>query len=351
MTPTEVKNHLKAEAMRLGFSLFGVAPANEADGFERFAAWLDAGYHGEMDYLPKRREARRSPTSILASVQSVVMLAFEYGQAPLAPDPVLGRIAAYARGPDYHDLIWEKLNALGSFLRGLEPDTEFRGVTDSAPLLERDFARRAGLGWFGKNTMLLNKQRGSFFFLASLLTNLELPADEPAHTSHCGTCTACLDACPTDAFVGAGTLDARKCISYLTIESKLPMPLELRPAVGNWLFGCDVCQDVCPWNRHAGRSPTPFPADADLIALDPVELLAMSEAEFRKRFKPTPLFRPKWAGMRRNATIVLGNVGDERALPTLALAEADANEVVREAAAWAIEQIRHRQLARPPQPA
>ncbi|QEL18794.1 tRNA epoxyqueuosine(34) reductase QueG [Limnoglobus roseus] len=351
MNPNELKLQLKAEANRLGFSLFGVATATDADGFERFTSWLGEGYHGEMDYLAKRRDARRSPASVLASVRSVVMLGFEYGQAVQESYKSLGRVAAYARGPDYHGLIWEKLNALGSFLQTQDVAAEFRGVTDSAPLLEREFARRAGLGWFGKNTMLINKHRGSFFFLAGFLTNLDLPADEPYRTNHCGTCTACLDACPTDAFVTAGTLDARKCISYLTIESKSAFPLELRPAVRNWLFGCDVCQEVCPWNRHAGKTPVPFPADAELVALDPLELLAMSEAEFRTRFKPTPLFRPKWSGLRRNAAIVLGNVGDEKALPILACALADVNEVVREAATWAIDQIRERQGTGAPQPA
>ena len=351
----ELKDRLKAEAMRLGFSLFGVASADDADGFGRYEAWLEQGYHGEMDYLEKRREARRSPASILESVRRVVMLGFEYGQVdPEVADAgsgTRGRVAAYARGPDYHILMWEKLNTLGTFLRTLDAGAEFRGVTDSAPLLERDFARRAGLGWFGKNTMLLNKHRGSFFFLAGLLTNLDLPVDEPHRTDHCGTCTACLDACPTDAFVRPGTLDARKCISYLTIESKTSFPLPLRESVGDWLFGCDVCQDVCPWNRHAGKTPAPFPADPQLTTVDLLELLALTEDEFRRRFKPTSLFRPKWAGMRRNAAIVLGNVGDERAIPTLMAAQTDVSESVRESARWAVEQIQRRRQSRLPQPA
>lgn len=341
MTPTDIKEQLKAEAMRLGFSLFGVAPATEADGFARYEAWLADGYHGDMAYLENRREARRHPHAILESVKSVVMLGFDYSQKPIDNlEPNRGRVAAYARGPDYHNLLWDKLNQLGEWLRST--GAEARGVTDSAPLLERDFARRAGLGWFGKNTMLIDKHRGSFFFLAGLLTNLELPPDEPHAASHCGTCTACLDACPTDAFPSAGTLDARKCISYLTIETKTPFPLEIREGVGDWLFGCDICQAVCPWNRHTGRDEIAFPVDPNLATLDAIELLEMDEPEFRRRFRSTPLARPKWRGLRRNAAIVLGNTGDERALPALERATGDPDPTVREAAAWAKKQISNR---------
>jgi epoxyqueuosine reductase len=216
------------------------------------------------------------------------------------------------------------------------------GVTDTAPLLERDFARRAGLGWVGKNTMLINKDRGSFFFLGALLTDLDLRADPPHESSHCGTCTACLDACPTGAFPEPGVLDARRCISYLTIELRSPVPEDLREGIGNWLFGCDVCQDVCPWNRHAAPGPVPFPADPSLATLDPVELLSLSDAEFRRRFRGTSFFRARRSGLLRNAAIVLGNVGDERALPALEKAAADPDEVVRDAARWAIGRIRSR---------
>jgi epoxyqueuosine reductase len=333
MDAPEIKGRLKAEAQSLGFSLFGVAPATAADGFDRYAAWLDRGFHGEMDYLEEHREARRHPASVFEGVRTVAMLGLEYGRGS-------GGVAAYARGPDYHRYIWDRVNHLRDWLAVLVPGARSHGVTDSAPLLERDFARRAGLGWFGKNTMLINKHRGSFFFLAALLTNLDLPADEPHAGSHCGTCRACLDACPTQAFVGPGTLDARKCISYLTIETKTPFPLELREAVGDWLFGCDVCQDVCPWNRHAG--PGSFPTDPSLSALEPLAVLRMSKAAFRARFKGTPLYRPGWHGLRRNAAVVLGNVGESSALPHLEAFADDANEVVRDAVRWAIGRIHER---------
>jgi epoxyqueuosine reductase len=214
---------------------------------------------------------------------------------------------------------------------------------DSAPLLERDFARRAGLGWFGKNTMLLNKRLGSYFFIGALLLDLQLEPD-PAHdTSHCGTCSACLDACPTQAFTAPGRLDARRCISYLTIELRGPIPEELREPMGDWLFGCDICQEVCPWNRKApaGNEPA-FQPRPDLESVDPVELLSLTEQEFRRRFRGTALMRTKRRGLLRNAAIVLGNQGDAAALPALQNVLGDPEPLVREAAEWAIRRIRER---------
>jgi epoxyqueuosine reductase len=253
-------------------------------------------------------------------------------------------VAAYAAGPDYHRFIWDRLNALAAWLEAEVPGCRTEAVADTAPLLERDFARRAGLGWVGKNTMLINTRRGSFFFLGAVLTDLELATDEPFTGSHCGTCTACLEACPTNAFPAPFVLDATKCISYLTVELRTPIPLELREPMGNWLYGCDVCQDVCPWNRHSGDQPTAFPHDPELAWLDPAELLSLSADDFRTRFKITSLWRNRRIGLLRNAAIVLGNIGDERALPALekALADNDEEDVIRDAAAWAIERIRLR---------
>jgi epoxyqueuosine reductase len=406
---------LQAEAARKGFSLFGVAPAAEADGFGRFCDWLAAGYAGEMAYLHEQGPQRRHPGSVVENVRSVVMLGMEY-RVPSTEYPVpstqhptasieypgsstqhptasieypgsstqhptasieypaastqhptasiqypaergvdnpkgttrysvLGtrysRVAAYAQGPDYHRHIWDRLNELAAWLMAEVPGSYAHGVTDTAPLLERDFARRAGLGWFGKNTMLINRNRGSYFFLASLLTSLELPANDPEPANHCGTCTACLDACPTQAFVEPGTLDARKCISYLTIELRTPIPEPLREAVGDWIFGCDVCQQVCPWNRFAGKGVA-FPHRDDLEALDPLEILGLGEAEYRRRFKGTSIFRAQWPGLRRNAAIVLGNVGGREAIPMLEDAARDPDEMVAEAAAWALDRVRQR---------
>jgi epoxyqueuosine reductase len=251
-------------------------------------------------------------------------------------------VASYAAGPDYHRFIWDRINALAAWLGAEVPGCRTEAVADTAPLLERDFARRAGLGWVGKNTMLINPRRGSFFFLAAVLTDLELKTDEPFAGSHCGTCTACLTACPTGAFPEPFVLDASKCISYLTIELRSPVPEELRGPMGEWLYGCDVCQDVCPWNHKAAGRPVPFPRDPGMEWLDPAELLGLDEDAFRMRFKQTSLWRNRRAGLLRNAAIVLGNVGDERALPALERALTDKEDVIRDAAAWAIGQIRQR---------
>jgi epoxyqueuosine reductase len=326
---------LKAQAHRRGFALVGIAAATNADSFPQFEAWLDAGYAGTMHYLPNRREARRHPQAILPAVRSVVMLGYEYGGEA-------GPVARYARGPDYHDLLWSHGNALARWLQDQQAGAACQAVCDTAPLLERDFARRAGLGWIGKNTMLINKRRGSFFLLAALLTSVELIPDLPITQGHCGTCTACLDHCPTDAFVGPRVLDARRCISYLTIEHRGMIPLELRAKMGDHIWGCDVCQDVCPWNRHADHRTITFPHNADWHAFDLRELLTLSDAEYRKRFRGTVFFRAKRQGMLRNAAIVLGNIGTIADLELLAAVSQDADAIIAEAATWAIAEIQKR---------
>jgi epoxyqueuosine reductase len=362
-----LENRIKEQARQLGFELAGIAAATEADTFDCYQEWLDRDYAGEMSYLHRHEEARRHPSGVLKEVRSVIMLGMSYnpearGQrsevrsqksevsqskptdgTPWEDAPPTGKVARYARGLDYHDILRGKLNALLAWLQQESPGCIGRGVVDSAPLLERDFARRAGLGWFGKNTMLIHKKRGSYLFLAALLVNLDLKADAPFAANHCGTCTACLDACPTEAFVGPGVMDARRCISYLTIELKGSIEPELRPHMEDWLFGCDICQEVCPWNRKAPAGTEPaFHFHADWEAMDLIELLGLSEMEFRKRFRDTPLFRTKRRGLLRNAAIVLGNIGDKAALPALGRAAQDEDEIIRDAAIWALEQIRTR---------
>jgi epoxyqueuosine reductase len=337
-----LEDRLRQQAHALGFELVGIAPAAPADGFDRLRDWLARGFAGTMDYMQRHAEARRDPSSVLPEVRSVVMVAINYLSAGQREDgrQGRGRVARYARGADYHDVLRERLGRLLGWLQGERPGCRGRGVVDTAPLLERDFARRAGLGWFGKNTMLLNKRLGSYFFLGALLVDLELRPDAPFEASHCGTCTACLDACPTGAFAGPGLLDARRCISYLTIELKGAVPEELRPGLGDWVFGCDVCQEVCPWNRKAppGTDLT-LGAREDLESLDLVELLGLSPEEFRRRFRGTALTRPRRRGLLRNAALALGNAGDPAALPALRRALDDPEPLVREAAAWAIQRI------------
>ncbi len=342
MDPLEPR--LKRHGRALGFDLVGVAPAAPADGFDRLRDWLDRGYAGEMTYMHRHADARRHPASVLPEVRSVVMLGMNYHPGRDENDEgQCGRVARYGRGADYHDVLRERLNRLLAWLQSELPGCVGRGVVDTAPLLERDFARRAGLGWFGKNTLLLNKRLGSYFFLAALLVDAELRPDAPFEHRHCGTCTACLDACPTEAFVGPGVLDSRRCISYLTIELKGAVPPELRRGIGDWLFGCDICQEVCPWNRRAPAATEPaLRPRLELESVDPIELLGLDEEEFRRRFRGTALMRSKRRGLLRNAALVLGNVGDERALPALRRALDDPDPIVREAAAWAIAEIETR---------
>jgi epoxyqueuosine reductase len=263
-----------------------------------------------------------------------------------SPPEVFGKVARYARGLDYHDVLRDRLKQLLAWLQQECPGCRGRAVVDTAPLLERDFARRAGLGWFGKNTMLLNKRLGSYFFLGALLVDVELRTDEAHAVNHCGTCTRCLDACPTQAFPAPGVLDARRCISYLTIERKESLPDDLRDRLDGWIFGCDICQEVCPWNRKAPAGTVPeLQARPDLEALDPCAVLRMSEDEFTVQFHGTALMRTRRRGLLRNAALLLGTTGDATALPALRDVLEDAEETIRAAACWAISQIEMRQAA------
>jgi epoxyqueuosine reductase len=332
------------EARRLGFARCGIAAATPADGFDRLRAWLDRGFAGEMDYLGgDHTELRRDPRSIFPTVRSVIMVAMSYAPSNHENSDAkgfTGRIARYAQGADYHAVVRDRLKQLGRWLRDRRPGCWGRVAVDTAPLLERDFARRAGLGWFGKNTMLIDVRVGSWTVLGALLVDVELEPSEPFEASHCGTCTACLDACPTGAFEGPFILDARKCISYLTIELKSDVPEPMRPHLHDWVFGCDVCNTVCPWNRKAPPGEPALAARPELPRVDLIELLGMTKEAFRERFEGTALYpRPGRRVVLRNAALALGNVGDETALPALRKALQDEEDVVREAARWAIERI------------
>ncbi|QDU88682.1 Epoxyqueuosine reductase [Pirellulimonas nuda] len=332
---------LKNRAIELGFTQAGVCPAVEPPGAQRLREWLAAGYAGQMDYLADRRDAYAHPQHVLEGCRSLLMLAMDYRTAdPRPPGPTQGRVSRYAWGEaDYHDVVRTRLHRLADELREREPTSLVRGVVDTAPLMERDFARLAGLGWVGKHTLLLNRQRGSYFFLAALLTDLELEYDTPHATDHCGSCTACLDACPTGAFPQAYVLDATKCISYLTIELRDHVPVELRSGMGQWVFGCDVCQDVCPWNRRAPESQQPeFRPVAQQDPLELIGLFELDEEAFRARFRKTPLWRAHRRGLLRSAAIALGNSRPPEALPALQQAMHDGEALVREAARWAVQQ-------------
>ncbi len=340
--PRLLTRALRHFARQLGFAAVGVSPAVTPQGISRFYQWLEAGYAGQMHYLTDRAECYAHPRHVLEGVRSLVVLALPYRtREPVPPAPGQGRVSRYAWGIDYHALARRRLRRLVLWLHEQAGPCRARGVVDTAPLLERDFAQMAGLGWIGKNTLMLNRTLGSWFFLAVLLTDLELQYDTPQEKGHCGTCTACLDACPTQAFVAPGVLDSRRCISYLTIELKSSIPRELRPGIGSWLFGCDVCQDVCPWNRKAPATTEPaFEPRPDLNPADLLELFSLSEEEFRRRFRSTPLWRPRRRGLLRNAAIVLGNQRHAPAVPVLVHAlQYEPDPVVRGACAWALGQI------------
>jgi epoxyqueuosine reductase len=333
---------LKGAARALGFDLVGVAPAVTPAGLSHLYQWIERGFAGEMGYIPRRKTAYEHPRHVLPGVRSVVVAAMNYKSVePRPAQPNEGRIARYAWGSaDYHAVVRRGLQQVADRLHELFPGCRSRTVVDTAPLLERDFARLAGLGWFGKNTMLLHKRLGSYFFLGALLTDAELEFDAPHEAAHCGTCRRCLDVCPTGAFPEPYVLDARRCISYLTIELKGPIPSELRPDVAEWLFGCDLCQEVCPWNRKAPTTSNPvFAPSLGMNPASALEILRMTPVEFEERFGHTPLERPGRTGLRRNAAIVLGNCGDARAVPALVEALHDSEPTVRGAAAWALGRI------------
>lgn len=342
MLPDALTTRLKQQAQQLGFDLVGSTPAVEPVGFDRLQAWLDRGCAGEMSYLGDRVEAYRHPRHVLDGVRSLLMLGIGYRSTDPAPtEPGTGRVSRYAWGRDYHDLVHEKLHALADFHRELTPHAAVRGVVDTAPLLEREFAQQAGLGWIGKNTMLINREWGSWIFLAALLTSEELVYDTPDPKSYCGSCRACLDACPTGALTEPHQLDARRCISYLTIERRGSIDQQFRAPMGDWLFGCDACQDVCPWNRRTPESgEAAFRPREQTNPLDLIELLSMDEDAFRRRFRGTSQWRAKRQGLLRDAAIVLGNARPITPEVKAALdrGRQDADPVVREACAWAMEQ-------------
>jgi epoxyqueuosine reductase len=329
----------------LGFDAIGFARAGAHPDGARLQAWLEAGRHGTMRWMARDPGRRADPTAVLAEARTVISLAIGYyrGGAPeasAAAEPPRGVIARYAWGRDYHKVIRKRLLALAAAIRDLEPAPRFLAYVDTGPVLDRAWAERSGLGWIGKNTNLIRKGAGSWLFLGEILTDLALPPDEP-HRNYCGTCSRCITACPTGAIIGPYQLDARRCISYLTIEHDGPIPIELRPSIGTRIFGCDDCQEVCPWNRFATRTVDPaFAERPDQQAPELIPLLQLDEDAFRRRYAGTALRRAGRNRFVRNVAVALGNARDARAVAALETAlRDDTDALVRGHAAWALGKI------------
>ena len=344
---------LRQRAAELGFDDCRFTTATPPASAEKFQGWLAGKQNGEMAWLERNAEKRIEPQKVLAGAKSVIALAVSYAQSdeqqPAAAcnsslithnSRFPGTVARYAQFKDYHDIIGEKLKALAAFVNELGgADTRSLWYVDTGPILERDFAQRAGIGFVGKHTNLISRKLGNWIFLAEILTTLELPPDAP-EKNHCGHCTRCISACPTNAITAPFELDARKCISYLTIELKGAIPIEFRKAIGNRIYGCDDCLAACPWNKfaRAGNLMKPH-ARTDLAAPDLMELLQLDDAGFKARFAGTPMLRTKRRGLLRNVCVALGNVGDTTALPALEKAAHDKEPLIVEHARWALAEI------------
>jgi epoxyqueuosine reductase len=355
ISATELKAGLISFAKEIGFDSCRVAACNAPAHANDFREWLRDGAHGEMNYMQRGEEKRCDPEKVLPGGQTIIALALNYFQGehletarPRAAAPAArgragsrGKIARYAWGDDYHDVIATKLDKIDEFLRRF--GGRQKRYVDTGPVLERDHAAQAGIGWHGKSTMLIDERLGTWFFLAEILTTLELPPDEPV-PDRCGTCDRCITACPTGAITAPHRLDARRCISYLTIELKTAIPVELRPLLGDRIFGCDDCLDACPWNRFAKESrESAFSARRSTTGMSLREYLDLTDAAFRTLFKKSPIKRIKRRGFLRNVCVALGNVGDPSDLPALERAAADPEPLIAEHAAWAIQQIHNRQ--------
>ncbi|MGH2592162.1 MAG: tRNA epoxyqueuosine(34) reductase QueG [Anaerolineae bacterium] len=340
-------NRIKHKAYDLGFDLIGVAPAGCATRAEAYARWVEAGHAGEMAYMTRDPQRRQNVRNIQPEARSVIVVGLSHYTIDLPGeikhDPSRGLIARYAWGFDYHDVMTPRVRDLLQFIRAeAARDVQARIYVDTGPVLERDIAEQAGLGFTGKNTCLIHPRMGSWIFLGEIIVDLDLDYDRPITKVGCGTCTRCLVACPTDAFVAPYVLDSRRCIAYLTIELKQSIPRALRKPIGNRIFGCDECQDVCPWPRRFAR-PTReqafYPIDLDRAAPKLLDLIGLSAEQFKARFQGTPILRAKRRGLLRNVAVALGNWGDEAAVPPLIGALNDAEPLVRAHAAWALGQI------------
>ena len=342
-TPESIAERIKEEAQRIGFFLAGISPVCAPPHEESFAQWLREGLHGELGYMQRTEGLRRDPALLVPWAVSVVSVAMNYYTGAPRPEPTApdrGWISRYAWGDDYHEVMKKKLELLLERVRALHGSpVQGRAFVDSGPVLEREIAGVAGLGWIGKNTHLISPKKGSWFFLGELFLDLPLAYDRPIR-DRCGRCDLCLKACPTGAFVGPYVLDARRCISYLTIELKGWIPRHLRPLIGGHVFGCDICQEVCPYNSKPEPSAEEmYRPRAGLYAPQLIPLLSLTEEEFRRRFKGSPILRAKRRGFLRNVAVALGNAKSAEAVPALTRALTDEEPLVRGHAAWALGQI------------
>lgn len=340
---------VKQEAHRLGFDFVGITKPFPPATFPVYQKWLQAGHHAEMGYLSTERaiQRRADPLAILPDCKSILVLGIRYNKPSAsqneAPSTPHGRIAAYAWGDDYHDVLPERLQAIVTFIESqVGAPVSNRWYTDTGPILERDLAQSAGLGWIGKNSMLINPKLGSYFLLAEILLGVPLESDTAFTPDHCGSCTRCIDACPTACILPDRTLDSRRCISYLTIELKGAIPTELRSKIGNLVFGCDICQEVCPWNMRFAppHGDSKFAPRENVPIVDLQSELSLSPHEFNAKFKGSPIKRTKRRGYLRNVAVALGNAGNSSAIPALKNALLnDPEPLVRSHSAWALAKI------------
>ena len=348
-----MKELISQRALDLGFDACGFTRADPPSHARAFDQWLADENHGEMAYLHRNAHKRVDPQKVLAGAKTIIALTssyFEFSEANSTPGPVAGArptgtVARYARFKDYHDVLLERLEPLTEFVNQLGgPGMKSLSYVDTGPFLERDMAERAGLGFIGKHTNLISRRAGNWIFLSEIITTLELAADPP-EKNRCGSCTRCLAACPTEAIRAPFQLDARRCISYLTIELKGSIPVEFRTAIGDRIYGCDDCLEVCPWNKFAREGKLMRShARQDLVRPDLLELLALDEAGFRQKFFATPIWRVKRRGLLRNVCVALGNVGDATALPALSRAASSEEPLIAEHAAWAVRRIEEKTI-------
>jgi len=344
----EISELIRQAAHDAGFELSGIARLSDHPELSCYPDWIEAGHAGDMKYLESRDDAgklkRATPASTFSWARSVIVCAINYNTSPQYSikehKSNEGWISRYAWGKeDYHDAVIRRLRVVEDALRATTPEIITRCYVDTGPIVERVYAKYAGIGWIGKNTCILNQQLGSWLFLGVILTSLELKPDLPA-ADRCGTCTRCIDACPTNAFVGPYELDATRCISYLTIEKRGTLPEELREGMGRHVFGCDICQDVCPWNRKSAVTPAPEFQPREGLVNPALDWLAnMTEEEFREKFRGSAMKRTKRSGLRRNSVIAMGNSGDERFVPALENLKADADPIVAESAKCALAKL------------